>query len=1566
MKKITRILIIAVLAICVVAAGILAALKLTEKPEPVVQETDSKTVQLLSFDSYSEIAGTKIRLENQFGRIGINTDKKYITEGKASMLVCPQGDYTRASYNPYMLLDCMNTTFATSDFTEFKSLTMDVYNASSEEVSIAVNFTIANYSENFLTTPTVIFTLKPNDWNECTYNIAEEIVASYFNLASVRYMTITFPDHKEAKDDVPPELYFDNLYGTKYDISPEVTPLDYDFYKGIGFEDIAEQYLVSGESASTNRMSFERTTYKDAGIEAQDGFGEYLMCADATGSTWPTFIVHYGELIPKDTILSFWAYIDVENEPTDTYMVTSHTNAQGYDRVENTVAAGENPLNKWFQVRIMLNAASDISYSFFNFDDFNTAEGVSRFGNKPVKIYMDNIQLKKSVPAISESEDGTVTMRNPLGTSTLTYVVDKAYSAGQTVAFDIDFNTSEEVSIWVLADGKWNAPGEVNEYYAMNFKRWEGKRTIMAELKRGVSNYSIVVKYFGTNNLENNICTITNIRTEPSRAQVKANGDVVISNPAGDPRYVYDYNIPVKKGQRIAFDIDFNTKQAVAVWVLKEGMWNSPTDDSNEIYAYGYDKWEGKQTIVVEVEEEMEFFSVAHEYRGNESYVGKVCTISNMRVLDPDATVDKDGNVTIKNQVGAPTITYIIANSYKKGQNVAFDIDFNSKEEVSIWVLADGKWNTETEINELYAKNFPSWDGKKSVLVEMNQDVSSLTVAVKYFGKTDPTKKVCTISDIRLMKSRASVKKNGDVVIKNPTGEARYVYAFDKAVKKGQRIAFDIDFNTKQAVAVWLLAEGKWSTPTEANEWYAYGYDNWDGKKTIVVEATKNIKFFSIAHEYRGTEDYSKNVCTISNVRILNPDATENKDGSVTVKNQLGADHVFYDVKLPVKKNEVVHFDIDFNSTEPVTIWVQAEGQWNTETVKNEFYARAFESWDGKTQIAAPAEVEASWFRIYIKYGGTQDPAKKVCTISNIGIEEYVPGVVVDNKGNVTLNNKIDTQQAVFYDVKTPAKKGGKLKFDLNINTDENVGVWVLADGKWNETGVINEFYACGYEPWNKKQTQSIVANFDHDADYLQIRIQYRGAEKNWAKMVAKITNIQVLEPDISVEDGTVTIRNSEGDKNVWYDIEQNLIAGSKLNFDIDFNVNEAVAIWALADGKWNEGDVVNELYANGYEEWTGKQTISVPVTKNVSKIRIYVQYRGEEPHTQKECTISNIQFEESEGIKLENPEGNQNVQYRVEQAVRKGDTVSFDIDFNVNEALAIWVLKEGKWNESGVVNEWFVNGYDNWTGKQTISVTIPESASYLVIYVQYRGEEPHNEKVCTITNLEVKEFPTSATLENPAGDQNVIYDIQQSVKAGETISFSVDFNVNEPLAIWVLNEGQWNGGGVVNEWFVNGYENWTGKQKISCTVPEGQSAEFVRIQVQYRGEEPHTGKVCNISDIQILEAGTIILENTSNQKNLMYDIPQSVTAGQTISFDIDFNINEPLAVWVLRDGKWNEAGVVNEWFVYGYDDWTGEKTISCVVPEGQSASKIQIFIQYRGEAPYTDHVCTIKNFKIQ
>lgn len=1224
-KRSNIILIIVLLAVCI-GAGVFAAIKLLNKEAEPTVVTEEKTVKLLSFDSYQEVAGAKIRMENQFGKMTINADKKYITEGEGSLKVIPQGDYTKAGLNPYLQLDCMNTTFGTSDLSDLETITMDVYNNSDETVQVAVNFTIANYSETFMATPTVIYDLEPNAWTECVYNVSEEIVASYFNLANTRYMTIVFLDHKTSKDDTTSELYLDNLYGTRYDETPEVNRFEYDFYQGIGFEDIAEQYLVTGATHTDGRMSFQRMTYEEAGMTpAGEGFGEYLMVADATGSIWPAFTLNYGESIPQDTILSFWAYIDVETDEKGPIRIESQTSSDRNDRVTNTVGTGAREFNQWFPVKIMLNGAADITYTFFNFDDFDTAQADSIFGTKDVKIYFDNIKLEKCVAPVAVGEDGTITLNNPLGTSTLSYDVEKAYKAGQTVSFDIDFNTDKEVSIWVLAEGKWNTPTEKFEYFAKNFPTWNGRKTIMFEVEENISFFTICVKYFQEDGLEDVVCTIKNLGTAPSRASVSSDGTVTIKNPAGDDSaYVYDFKKPVKKGQTIAFDIDFNTKEAVAVWLLANGEWNTATNKTNELHAHGYEEWTGKKTISVTVDRDLNSFSIAHEYRGKGDLSKNVCTISNVRVLDPEATVAPDGTVIITNKMGGKSNGYDYMRPVKKGQRIAFDIDFNTKEAVAVWLLANGQWNSDTvKNNELYANGYEQWTGKQTIVKEVDRDLDYFRIVYAYRGEGDLTKNVCTISNIRILDPDVSVSPEGVVTVKNSTGVANHHYDVIKDVVAGSTFSFDIDFNTNQPLSVWVLGEGSWD-----NEWYAKAYDPWADEQKISITVPKDVSKLQIYMKYRGTGDYSQNIATISNIKIVEPEVPSSK-ADIALTNPNNRASVLTSVNKAVSSGSTVSFEVELNEARTFAVWLLGDGSWS-----KEYYANQFNnvSSTGTINVNIPADIKS--YTIQIQYrmsngspDNSTDKTGMVAKINNLVVKKG--GTTERYDGSLKLENP-GTDSCVTYDCALPVAANGTISFDIKVGGNApKFAVWIYEDAKVHYAYLYN----------NEGNPITVT---DTNADVIKkfrIIVEFRNASgdkytaADLADCTAEITNLKVTSgmSTATLAGGmTVQIANTDGAVSQRYVMNKDIAQGSTIKFDLDFNLNEAVAVWVIGDGDWNSAaSGGGEFFVNGYSSWNGKTCISATATKAVSFFEICVQYRGaNKTATTNMATITNLRVE--------------------------------------------------------------------------------------------------------------------------------------------------------------------------------------------------------------------------------------------------------------------------------------------------------------------------------------------------
>ncbi len=177
---------------------ILGSLLVTGCEKSTTKETDmSGKIQLLSFENYEEITGTKVRTENQLGKVSFVTDSEFVTEGTASMKIEVQGDYSRSSVNPYMQFECDFTTFGTSNFTDIESVSLDVYNASDEALSVTLYFKAGNFNREYESTTAVSYKIQPGEWTTCTYDIEKNW--GDLDLTDVRYFFLVFNEHKTAK-----------------------------------------------------------------------------------------------------------------------------------------------------------------------------------------------------------------------------------------------------------------------------------------------------------------------------------------------------------------------------------------------------------------------------------------------------------------------------------------------------------------------------------------------------------------------------------------------------------------------------------------------------------------------------------------------------------------------------------------------------------------------------------------------------------------------------------------------------------------------------------------------------------------------------------------------------------------------------------------------------------------------------------------------------------------------------------------------------------------------------------------------------------------------------------------------------------------------------------------------------------------------------------------------------------------------------------------------------------------------------------------------------------------------
>lgn len=336
--------------------------------------------QILGFDSYAEITGAKLAVSNEIGRMEINTDPSYITQGKASLKVCPQGYYSISGKEPYIKLDLLDTTCATDDFSQFKSITFDVYNAQAETLHIKAGLVLGSDPNSYLTTIKQTIELAPNSWTTCSYDLSVMAGCGFYELANVRYMTFAFAEHKESKEDTPNVLYIDNLRGVPYGENEGPAPVEFGFETGLDFETYGHEYFFTGQG-KVNDAAVDRVRYYSVGaVRAPENGGSYGLRLSHESDYFPTFRIHFGKVLPADTQISFQAYGRITSG-------TSLHNQSVFEFSGGGEATEEFACGQWKELTITLTEPAEYVDLFWNYD-----RAVITSTSASGEVYIDNIR----------------------------------------------------------------------------------------------------------------------------------------------------------------------------------------------------------------------------------------------------------------------------------------------------------------------------------------------------------------------------------------------------------------------------------------------------------------------------------------------------------------------------------------------------------------------------------------------------------------------------------------------------------------------------------------------------------------------------------------------------------------------------------------------------------------------------------------------------------------------------------------------------------------------------------------------------------------------------------------------------------------------------------------------------------------------------------------------------------------------------------------------------------------------------------------------------------------------
>ena len=1186
-SKIILLIVVLLLLVCTGAGLAWNFLRPTDQKveKPIGEKTETEVI--FSFESYGDITGTSIRVGNQFGATQINKDREYITDGEASWMVKPQGSYYTKETYPYFQMSCSNSTFKTADFNDYDKVMLDIYNASDEEIQIKWNFKVLNILEETVDTEEVIYTLAPNVWTTCEYDLTNETYGKSLRLHKVRYMTVTFLTQKESMNDTVPTLYLDNLCGHLSDTERVITEMEFDFDKGLTFEDEIEQYLFVGDTTVNNKMSLSRVDYADTTIGVQkEIFGEYALMGDATGAVWPAFTVNFAKSYNKGMILSFMMYVEADEAKVSgkTYKVESYT--QKGD-TQNGVLTKSYSFNRWVQVNIALNAESEKSWIFANFDD-----GMHRsmLEDSTVRIYMDNFYMYENTEALRLSnavvnEDGSVVISNPTGGSTVYHTFEISAKKGQVVSFDLDVTPAQSISVWVLGDDMWE-----DEYYAQYYGSWKGKTTIEAEIPEDTGNVTIFVKFMDEAlDFTDNLTSISNVKVGKSKkpenydfsqgitfedpaeqylfqGNSNANNKLELShatykdttvNPLNNsfgeaflmgeatgaiwPEFTAEFEKSYAKGNVLSFMLYVEVDEKVANGkTYKVDSYDKKRGTRNEmlIGSCDFNRWV-QVNVTLSVDSETIYHFINLDDGTGKSILGSETVkvyMDNFRIYEDkealrlsNTTVHADNSVTITNPSGGNTVYHTFAFSAKKEQVVSFDLDVTPAQSLSVWVLGTDMWE-----DEYYAQYYGTWTGKTTIEAEMPENTEKVTIFVKFMDEAfDFSSNVTNISNVKVEKSKKPENYSFGQGITFEDSAEQYLFQGNSNVNNKLELSH---------------ATYKDTTVNPLNNSF--------GEAFLMGEATGAI-WPEFTAEFE--KSYAKgNVLSF----MLYVEVDEKVANGKTYKVDS------YDKKRGTR-NEMLIGSCDFNRWVQVNVTLSVD----SETI---YHFINLDDGTGKSILGSETvKVYMDNFRIY------ED--KEALRLSNI---------VVNDDDSITISNP-SGGNTIYHTLSQPVKNGQIVSVDLDITPAQSVSVWLLGDGMWDD-----EYFAKYYATWTGETTIQVA--IPEETENITVFVQFKDSKMDFQQSVVTISDVKIIS---SV---SATITNPAGSKTRSYTFSVAAKKGQTVVFEIDVAPAQSMSVWLLGDDMWKD-----EYYAKYYATWDGKTVIEVELPADTANITIFVEFKN-------------------------------------------------------------------------------------------------------------------------------------------------------------------------------------------------------------------------------------------------------------------------------------------------------------------------------------------------------------------
>lgn len=225
------------------------------EPAPDPDAALKEDVMVNGFEDWTPDLQTAL-IFNDFGKVSLNTDKTYVTQGERSARLDPLGGAYVSSSAPIVMFSLKSDTygFDYADLSYADYLSFDIYNAQSEDKTIYAGFA------GEVTSVTSIsrvgekeFVLKPG-WNTCQLEVEASLLSIMGDLTEVPGVYFRFESAGSANvvdegENKTPRYYLDNMWLIK---KPDKSESDFTMElrenEIADFERIWQEYMFTNDN----------------------------------------------------------------------------------------------------------------------------------------------------------------------------------------------------------------------------------------------------------------------------------------------------------------------------------------------------------------------------------------------------------------------------------------------------------------------------------------------------------------------------------------------------------------------------------------------------------------------------------------------------------------------------------------------------------------------------------------------------------------------------------------------------------------------------------------------------------------------------------------------------------------------------------------------------------------------------------------------------------------------------------------------------------------------------------------------------------------------------------------------------------------------------------------------------------------------------------------------------------------------------------------------------------------------------------------------------------------------